>query len=111
MADPNANPANNRQPLRLRLKALLFRQTDNPQRNLNRVISGSVLFFTGLGLVFYAEKQLSSSMAQELIALVGLACLSIGAILAASGYISLSLLRIFRFIYDESDTKRPPPRH
>lgn len=90
-------------PLRLRIKAMLLRQTDNPRRNLNWVISGAILFFCGMGLVFYAEKQLSSSVAQELIALVGLACLLIGAILAASGYISLSLLRIFRFIYHESD--------
>lgn len=98
-------------PLRSRIKAFLLRQTDNPRRNLNWVISGAVLFFLGLGLVFYAEKQLPSSLAQELTALVGLACLSIGAILAGCGYISLSLLRIFRFINDESDPKRSPPRH
>ncbi|MEH6648575.1 MAG: hypothetical protein V7707_00960 [Motiliproteus sp.] len=107
--DPNA--PDDRPSLGNRIKAFLLRQTDDPRRNLNWVISGAVLFFLGLGLVFYAEKQLPSSLAQELTALVGLACLSIGAILTACGYISLSLLRIFRFINDESDPKRSPPRH
>ena len=111
MTDPDSNTPDDKQTLRLRAKAFLLRQADDPRRNLNRVISGALLFFIGLGLIFYAEKQLSSSMAQELIAVVGLVCLSIGAILAASGYISLSLLRIFRFIYHESDDQRPPPRH
>ncbi|MEH6825484.1 MAG: hypothetical protein V7629_16415 [Motiliproteus sp.] len=88
-----------------RLKALLLRQTDDPRRNLNWVLGGAVLFFIGLGLIFYAEKQLPSSVQQELTAIVGLVCLSSGGILAASGYISLSILRIFRFIDDDSDPK------
>lgn len=89
----------------LRLKAFLLRQADNPRRSLNWVLGGAVLFFIGLGLIFYAEKQLPSSLHQELTAIVGLVCLSSGGILAASGYISLSILRIFRFINDESDPK------
>ncbi|MEH6472799.1 MAG: hypothetical protein V7752_16285, partial [Halopseudomonas sp.] len=60
---------------------------------------------------YYAEKLLPSSLHQELTAVAGLACLSIGGILAASGYISLSILRIFRFIHDDSNSKRPPPGH
>ena len=104
--EPPVKPA-----LRSRFSAFLRRQTDNPRRNLNRVVSGAMLFFAGLGLIYYAEKQLSSSLGQELTALIGLACLVIGGILTASGYISLSLLRIFRFIYDESDPRRPPPGH
>ncbi|MFT6916343.1 MAG: hypothetical protein ACJAWL_002677 [Motiliproteus sp.] len=88
-----------------RLKAFLLRQTDNPRRSLNWVLTGALLFFIGLGLIFYAEKQLSSSLHQELTAVLGLVCMSFGGILAASGYISLSILRIFRFINDESNPK------
>lgn len=94
-----------------RIKRFLLRQTDNPRRNLNWVLSGAILFFIGLGLIFYAEKNVPSSLQQELTALAGLACLSIGGILAASGYICLSILRIFRFIDDDSDSKRPPSGH
>jgi hypothetical protein len=93
------------------LKAFLLRQADNPRRNLNWVMGGAILFFIGLGLIVYAEKQISSSLQQEFIAVVGLVCLSSGGILAAIGYISLSILRIFRFINDESNPNGPPPRH
>ncbi|MFT5722504.1 MAG: putative membrane protein [Motiliproteus sp.] len=88
-----------------RLKAFLLRQSNDPRRNLNWVLVGALLFFIGLGLIFYAEKQLFSSLHQELTAVLGLLSMSFGGILAASGYISLSILRIFRFINDESDPK------
>ncbi|RDE18116.1 hypothetical protein DV711_18545 [Motiliproteus coralliicola] len=81
----------------------LTRQTENPRRNLNRVLAGATLFFAGLGLIYYAEKALPSSLTQEITALVGLACLAGGGILAAIGYLSLSLLRIIRFISNDPD--------
>ena len=95
--------------MRAALKDFLLRQADQQRRNLNWVLGGATLFFIGLALVYYAEQQLPSSTAQELTALAGLLCLLIGGILAACGYISLSILRIFRFIQD--DDERTPPRH
>lgn len=80
------------------LKSWLLEQAEQPRRNLRLVLSGALLFFAGLVLVYYAESYLSSSIKQELTALVGLLCMSGGAILAAIGYLSLSILRILRFI-------------
>ncbi len=61
---------------------------------------GCTLGFGGLLLIWAAERLLPSSAAQELIALCGLFLLGGGGILVASGYISLSIVRLIRFLYD-----------
>lgn len=86
-----------------RFQQWLAHQTDDPRRNLNRVLAGATVFFIGLALIYYAEKALPSSLAQEITALGGLACLVGGGILAAIGYLSLSLLRIIRFLSNDPD--------
>jgi drug/metabolite transporter (DMT)-like permease len=85
------------------LKQHLLDQADNPRRNLNRVLSGAAVFFLGLALIYLANHDFTPSLEQELVALMGLVLTVIGGILAAVGYISLSILRIFKIIDDDHD--------
>ncbi|WP_286236932.1 hypothetical protein [Neptuniibacter halophilus] len=84
-----------------RLKRWFYQLTQNPRRNLAMLGIGFVVFFIGLILLGSAEFLLKSSVSQELLALLGLIILCAGLILAAIGYISLSILRIIRFISDD----------
>ncbi|OMH39203.1 hypothetical protein BGP75_04990 [Motiliproteus sp. MSK22-1] len=68
---------------------------------MNILLSGASLFFLGIGLIFYSEHFLNSSLLQEISALIGLLFSAAGGILAAVGYICLSILRIFKFINDD----------
>ncbi|MBY4678034.1 hypothetical protein [Marinobacterium arenosum] len=84
------------------LKRWLQRRADNYQQNIRLLITGFVLFAVGGGLVVAGEFLLRPSLMQELLALLGLILLGGGLILALLGYLSLSLLRLFRFFNDES---------
>ncbi|WP_067986888.1 hypothetical protein [Neptuniibacter pectenicola] len=84
-----------------KLKRWLYRRADNPKQNLILLGSGFVIFFFGVLILGTAEFVLKSSLSQEILALIGLIILSAGIILAAIGYISLSVLRIIRFISDD----------
>jgi hypothetical protein len=64
---------------------------------------GFALFTLGLLLVGAAQYGLTNGLVAELLALAGLLLLGSGIILAAVGYISLSVLRIIRFLDDDSD--------
>lgn len=66
------------------------------RRYLTRFAAGATLFFGGAGLMLFAEHQISPSIGQELVALAGLLICAGGALTAASGYIMLLLIRIFR---------------
>ncbi|MCW8885872.1 MAG: hypothetical protein OQK12_11555 [Motiliproteus sp.] len=85
------------------LKKRLLEQAGKERQNLTLLLTGASIFFLGIGLVFYSEHFFFSSLKQELTALAGLAFATIGAILAATGYISLSVLRIFKIINDDKD--------
>ncbi len=84
-----------------KLKARLVKQADNVQQNLIWLLSGFGLCMLGLFLVVMAEFLFGQSLKQELVALLGLIMVVAGILLAATGYISLSLLRIFRFLQNE----------
>ncbi len=84
-----------------RLKQLLIEQAGKERQNLTLLLIGASIFFLGIGIIYYAEHYFSSSLKQELCALAGLLFSIIGAILAATGYLSLSILRIFKFINDD----------
>lgn len=84
-----------------RIKQRLFQQADNTQQNLKLLLSGFVCFLLGVALVSASEFLLPTSFTQELLALPGLIMMGVGCILAALGYISLSLLRLFRFFNNE----------
>jgi hypothetical protein len=84
----------------------LVKQADNFQQNLILLISGFGLCMLGILLITIAEFLFGQSLQQELDALLGMALVAIGILLALTGYISLSILRIFRFlISDDKESK------
>ncbi|EAR59779.1 hypothetical protein [Neptuniibacter caesariensis] len=92
-----------------KLRLWLHKRTNNPKRDLKILGIGFVTFFVGLLILGTAEFLLKSSVSQEILALLGLIILGIGIILAAFGYISLSLLRILRLISDNKNDRNPTP--
>lgn len=92
-----------------KLKAWLYKRTCDPKKDLKILGIGFVTFFIGLVILGGAEYLLKSSVSQEIIALIGLIILCVGIILAALGYISLSLLRIIRLISDKRNDRDPTP--
>ncbi|WP_299182756.1 hypothetical protein [uncultured Neptuniibacter sp.] len=85
-----------------KIKQWLYARADNPRQNLILLGIGFVTFFIGLLLLGSAEYLLKSSISQEILALTGLIIICTGIILAAIGYLSLSILRILRFISDDN---------
>lgn len=96
-------------PTRLLLRRWLRRRADQPRENFILLLVGFFTALIGLALIHAGEYLFHPSISAELIALAGLILLSIGLILAAVGYISLSILRILRFLDSDDDTT--PPRH
>lgn len=88
------------------VKRRLIRQADNFQQNLILLISGFGLCMLGILLITIAEFLFGQSLQQELVALLGMAFVVIGIVLALAGYISLSILRIFRFLISDEEKKK-----
>lgn len=88
--------------LKHRLRLRLIHRADNVRQNLSILLIGMGLFMLGFILLVVAEFLLQSSLTQEVIALAGLIAAIIGAAVAAFGYISLSILRIFRFLLTDN---------
>ena len=72
-------------------------------------VIGAAIFFVGAGIIIYANNIIEASLQQEIIALAGTATAAIGIIIAATGYIALSVLRFFisaqspvRFTFDSA---------
>ncbi|WP_151702831.1 hypothetical protein [Nitrincola alkalilacustris] len=93
-----------------RLRLWLRRRADAHYENLALTGAGFAVFFVGLLLIGSAEFLITPSLTAELTALFGLILLGLGCILAAVGFLSLSILRIFRFL-DQDDDNKPPSRH
>ncbi|WP_028469821.1 hypothetical protein [Neptunomonas japonica] len=87
-------------------KRRLIKQADNYQQNLILLISGFGLCMLGILLITIAEFLFGQSLQQELVALLGMALVAIGVLLALAGYISLSILRIFRFLISDENKKK-----
>ncbi|WP_293268686.1 hypothetical protein [Neptunomonas sp.] len=88
------------------VKRRLVKQADNFQQNLILLISGFGLCMLGILLITIAEFMFGQSLQQELVALFGMALVIIGILLAVTGYICLSILRLFRFLISDEDTKK-----
>lgn len=84
----------------------LLKQADNVQQNLTWLLSGFTSCMLGLLLIIMAEYLFGQSLTQELVALLGLGLVGLGVLVAAAGYIGLSLLRIVRFLMKDKD-KQP----
>ena len=85
------------------VKRRLIKQADNFQQNLIMLLSGFGLCMLGILLVTIAEFLFGQSLQQELVALLGIGLIIIGILLALAGYISLSLLWLFRFLVNDDD--------
>ncbi|WP_370314814.1 hypothetical protein [Thalassolituus sp.] len=83
------------------LKTWINQRAMHERRYLTRFAIGATLFFGGAGGMLYAEHLILPSLQQEIVALIALLISGAGALAAASGYIMLLLIRIFR----------APPRH
>ena len=83
---------------RQRLRLRLIRRADNVRQNLTILLIGTGIFMIGFIALVIAQFMLAESLQREIIALIGLILAICGAITAAFGYISLSILRIFRFL-------------
>ena len=85
-----------------RFKHWLLKRADNHKDNLQLLIIGAGIFFSGAGIIVWANQALPSSIKQELLALTGFALLIGGGITALLGYLGLSILRLIRFFNDKS---------
>jgi len=86
-----------------KLRNWLYKRADNPRQNLVILGIGFATFFFGFVVLGAAEYALESSLTQELVALLGLIIIGAGIILAAFGYLSLSILRILRIMFKDNN--------
>lgn len=94
------------------LRARLRQRAQNPRANLRLLLRGALLFFCGLAAIAQAQYGLTPGLHAELLALAGLILLGAGSILALTGYLGLSLLRIWHLLDDDDERREPPPpRH
>lgn len=97
---------------RQRLRLRLIRRADNVKQNLTILLVGIGIFMLGFVILVVAQFLLQESLPREIIALIGLIIAICGAIVAAFGYICLSILRIFRFLLtDITPANNPDQRH
>lgn len=82
----------------MRIRQWLHARADSPQQNFSLLLTGFGLFALGLILVGTGQYLFTPGMGAELVALLGLILIGGGIILAAFGYISLSVLRILSFL-------------
>lgn len=86
-----------------KLKQWMYKRAENPRQNLVILGIGFATFFVGFVVLGCAEYAMQSSVLQEMVALLGLIIIVAGIILAAFGYLSLSVLRILRIMFKDND--------
>ncbi|WP_296055955.1 hypothetical protein [uncultured Amphritea sp.] len=96
---------------RQRLRLRLIRRADNVRQNLTILLIGTGIFMIGFIALVIAQFMLAESLQREIIALIGLILAICGAITAAFGYISLSILRIFRFLLTDPQPDPKSDKH
>jgi len=88
----------------MKLKQRLIRMSENSPQNFRRVVIGTLIFFGGAGMLMWAEGATHlEPLRQELMALLALVMIGIGASLALLGYLGLSVFRIIKFLDDKDD--------
>jgi len=83
------------------LKSWLLKRAENHHANLLLLIIGASVFFSGIGIIFWADHYMPVSMKQELAGLGGMVLVVGGGITALVGYLGLSILRLFKFFNDD----------
>jgi len=87
----------------MRIRQLLHARAENPRQNFALLLTGFGLFALGLLLIGTGQYLFPPGMNAELVALAGLIVIGGGIILAAIGYLSLSVLRILSFLDKEHE--------
>lgn len=82
----------------MRIREWLHKRANSPRENFSLLLSGFGVFALGLALVTAGQYLMPTGLNAELAALAGLILIGVGIILAAAGYLSLSILRIFSFL-------------
>lgn len=85
------------------LRRFLHQRADNPRENFILLVTGFTLFMLGMMAIAIAQFAMMDTITAEVVALLGLVLMVFGGILALIGYISLSILRIFRFLDSDDD--------
>lgn len=96
--DQPQQPQNN---ARQRLKVWLLKRAANPRANLLLLIIGAGIFFIGAATIVWADHNMPVSLKQELVGLAGMVMVVGGGVTALTGYIGLSILRLFKFFNDD----------
>ena len=73
------------------------------QQNFTLILIGFTLTLAGIGLVMGGEYIVSDAFHREIVALAGVIIIGTGCLLAAIGYLSMSLLHIFYVITKDED--------
>ena len=94
-------PTPDEQQSKKNLRSWLLKRAENHRANLLLLIIGAGVFFSGVGIIFWADTYMPVSMQQELAGLAGMVLVVGGGITALIGYLGLSLLRLFKFFNDE----------
>lgn len=91
----------------IQVRRYLSGLVSHPRRSFTLFAIGAVLFFVGLGGIYFAERNLDSGIVTELIALVSFITLATGAMLSLVGYIGLFISRLFKpaDTYGRSDSR------
>ena len=76
----------------------LLERAQKDRANLRLFVYGAALFFGGLGLALFAERQFVPSLTQEILALSGLILAAFGATMSILGYIALAILRFIQLV-------------
>jgi len=84
-----------------RVKAWLLKRAENHRANLQLLIIGAGVFFIGAATIVWADHNMPVSLKQELVGLGGMVLLVGGGITALTGYVGLSILRLFKFFNDD----------
>ncbi|MDX1319589.1 MAG: hypothetical protein R3207_05380 [Oceanospirillum sp.] len=86
------------------LKQRLIKMSQDTRQNLRRVTIGTIIFFVGAGMLMFAEGATHlEPLRRELVALLSLITMGIGAALGLLGYLGLSAFRIYRFLSTDVD--------
>lgn len=98
------------QTLLFKLKRILQRQAVDTRQNLTLILIGFALSLLGIGLVMGGEYLVRDAFHRELIALTGVIIIAIACVLAATGYVCMSLLKIFYVITRDDEERQENKR-
>jgi len=77
---------------------LALKLGNNPALALKKLIQGGLVLLFGILIVMTADRVITESIIQEIIALLGLIIAGAGALWALIGYLSMSVFRIYHII-------------